>query len=39
VHLLTDRGYTAHLVADGVTEFLADDVALTTAPAPAGSAS
>jgi DNA-binding transcriptional ArsR family regulator/rhodanese-related sulfurtransferase len=33
VHLLTDRGYTAHLVADGVIEFLADDVALTTAPA------
>jgi DNA-binding transcriptional ArsR family regulator len=38
VHLLTDRGYTAHLVADGVIEFLADDVALTTASAPAGSA-
>jgi rhodanese-related sulfurtransferase len=37
VHLLTDQGYTAHLVADGVTEFLADDVALTTAPAQTGS--
>jgi DNA-binding transcriptional ArsR family regulator len=30
VHLLTDHGYTSHLVADGVIEFLADDVALTT---------
>jgi DNA-binding transcriptional ArsR family regulator len=37
VHLLTDHGYTTHLVADGVIEFLADDVALTTTTAPAGS--
>jgi DNA-binding transcriptional ArsR family regulator len=37
VHLLTERGFTAHLVADGVIEFLADDVALTTASAQAGS--
>ncbi|MFC8801757.1 ArsR/SmtB family transcription factor [Promicromonospora sp. NPDC057138] len=36
VHLLAERGYTTHLVADGVTEFLAHDVALTTSPAPAG---
>ncbi|WP_125778421.1 ArsR/SmtB family transcription factor [Antribacter gilvus] len=31
VHLLTQHGYTAHLLADGVIEFLADDVALATA--------
>lgn len=37
VHLLADRGYTAHLVADGVLEFLADDVALATAGDGAGS--
>ena len=35
VHLLTDHGYTTHLVSDGVIEFLADDVALTTTTAPA----
>lgn len=37
VHLLTDRGFTTHLVADGVIEFLADDVALTTTAAQDGS--
>jgi DNA-binding transcriptional ArsR family regulator len=39
VHLLTDHGYTSHLVADGIIEFLADDVALTTTTAQAGSTS
>lgn len=37
VHLLADHGYTTHLVADGVIEFLADDVVLATTTAPAGS--
>lgn len=39
VHLLTDQGFTAHLLADGVIEFLADDVTLTTTAAQAGSTS
>lgn len=39
VHLLTDQGFTAHLLADGVIEFLADDVPLTTTAAQAGSTS
>ncbi|PUB24901.1 ArsR family transcriptional regulator [Promicromonospora sp. AC04] len=38
VHLLAEHGHAAHLVADGVIEFLADDVALTTTGAQAGSA-